>query len=243
MTSPGPGPTGTCVRRARAGEIDRLLAFLIDGRAHLSGSRHPALFRAFLADSFGPSPRTTVAIVEQDSAPVAALLAVNGDLPGWYRRLPLRHPRAALALAAHRARKLPNRLRGRRRARQAAPVGAATHRNVPDVLADEPRLRRGPPKAGEPGPRPSDHGPDLAFCLYVLVAPGHRGEGLGKLVLGASLRHLRAVGATRYDCSFDPRDVAATKLYLSMPFEIRRYPAGYFASIDLHQTEPQELAP
>lgn len=229
------------IRSARRGEVEDLIAFLIRTRAHISGSRDPAVFRALIADSFGSRPRTTIVVGEIDGALAAGLVAVNGDLPGYYRRLPLRHPRAALALVWHRTRKLRSRLTGRRELRKATGEGPAPHPWTPDVLRDDPRLQQPPRPADGPGPHATDHGPEIAFCLTLVVAPDHRGKGLSRQMVEAALGDLRAAGATRYDCSFAPGDVVASRLYLSMPFDIQRFPAGYFASIDLSDVRPAPL--
>ena len=58
MTSDSP----TVIRAVRPTDTDALIDFLIRGRAHISGCRDRAVFRAFIHDSFGPEPRTTVAV-------------------------------------------------------------------------------------------------------------------------------------------------------------------------------------
>lgn len=243
MTAPktGAGDGSLLVRTARPSEAGAVVDLLQRNRAHVSGSRRRTVFVAFLADSFGPQPRTTVTVIERNGMLAGALLVVNGDLPRYYRELPRHHPVAALALVAHRARKLPARTVRRRRARRLVPVGDGRHPSSAPELADEPRLLQAPRPPSAPGPHASDHGLDIAFCVYLLIEEGHRGQGLSKVLLRATLGHLRAGDATRYDCNFVPQDAAAARLYLSMPFDIQRFPSGYFASIDLTAIEPRRL--
>ncbi|WP_426571970.1 GNAT family N-acetyltransferase [Aquihabitans sp. McL0605] len=226
------------VRSVRTGEIDDLIPYLIRNRAHISGSRRPAVYRAFLADAVRPRPLTTVVIAEVDGQCAGTALVVNSDLPAYYRAWMWRHPVAAAQLVGHRARKLPYRLRRRRRLR------AATHTAPPAPLVPP----AGPPGSGadapEPpawGPRP-EQGPGVAFCVYVLVDHDRRGHGIGKLLVEAALGNTRALGSTRFDCSFDLTDPAASRLYPSLGFTVTRTPTGGFASLALAGLTGRRLA-
>ena len=247
MTAPdAPDAPSVAVRSVRRDEVEELIPFLIRGRAHISGSRRPPVFRALLTDADGADPRTTVVVVDVEGAVAGVLFMVNSDLARYNRDLLWRHPVAAAWIVAHRMKKLPYRLRRRRRLRAADgdPSGSDGSMGSPDATPTSPASPAGAPPAVElltPTGQRLEHGPGIAYCVYVLVDRDHRGRGLSKQLVAAALGHAKAIGATRYDCSFDLRDAAATRLYASLGFDLYLYPTGGFATMDLADVPPALL--
>lgn len=235
MTFHVPGQPSVEVRDLERRDVAEVIRLLQRERAHFSGSRRKPVFAALLADAQGPRARTAAAVGVRDGAPIAVIVAIAGDAPTYWRSLLWRHPLAFAALAAHRVKKLPARVTRRRRAKATDQGGAGAHVQLDPQLADEPRLQVAPPGPGEPGPRWGEAGPRTALGLYLVVDRDQRGLGVSEYVFRRVLARLREMGMDRYDCSFDPRSVAAIRMHLSMPFVVYRLPVGYVGTVDLHE--------
>jgi mycothiol synthase len=57
--------------------------------------------------------------------------------------------------------------------------------------------------------------------------PDFQGHGLGKAVMAEGLRRMQAAGMRRASLVFNPTNVAARALYMSMGFRASRYFVGY----------------
>lgn len=221
-------------RLAAPEDRDEVAQMLARSRANISGSRRQVVFRAIVADTrlTAGRPRTIVAVAEEQGRPVGAALVTVGDHHSYWQSFSRRHPVAGAALVAHRLRMLPRRIRRRPATRPPQP-GTGPHPRVDPSLAEDPRLAQPPIPEGEAGPRPTDRGPHIAFLLFIALEPAARGRGLARPLLLEAIRGARAVGLDRMDASFSPANPAAARLYLSLPFAIHRYPAGYYASVNL----------
>ncbi len=225
------------VRDATPADADRVTALLARTRAHISGSRRPQVFRALMADTALPDPRVAVTVGEADGQVIAVHLTIAGDAPGYWRSMVVRHPAAAAALAGHRIKKLPARVLRRRRAKEEAKPTGEAYNAVHQSLADHPRLQVPALAPGEPGPHLGDAGPSIALGLMLVLDPAYRGRGISEGVFRHNLGQLQELGLDRYDCSFRPQDAAAARMHLSMPFDVYRYPTGFFGSLDLHHPD------
>lgn len=221
-------------RLAAHDDRDVVAQLLARSRANISGSRRQVVFRAIVADTrlTAGRPRTIVAVAEEQGRAIGAALVTVGDHHTYWQRFGRRHPVAGAALLAHRLRMLPRRIR-RRRAAHHGHAGTGPHHRVDPSLVHDPRLAQPPIPEGQAGPRPTDRGPHIAFLLFIALEPAARGRGLARPLLLEAIQGARAVGLDRMDASFSPADPAAARLYLSLPFAIHRYPAGYYASVNL----------
>lgn len=200
-------------------------------RVHFVGTRCDAVYRSIVADSLGRRPKLLTVVAERDGELVGFICAVRSDSTRFWRFFLVRHPMAGAAIAWTRARKLPRRIRYRRRknALYDNDLVLTPRVSLPDEVAD--RLGKRPPSSGSP--RPGEHGPTISLVLYVLVDPAARGSGLGVSLYRRMFDELRRVGSTRCDCSFSAKDPAAIRMHCTFPFTIYRLPGGYWASLRL----------
>ena len=212
-------------------DADALVELMRRTGVHFAGTRHDAVYRAIVADSLGTRPRITTVVADVDDTVVAFVSAITADPPAYWRSFVVRHPRAAVAMAWTRTRKLRRRIRYRKRKNALYGTDVVLTPRVelpPEVAA---RLGRRPPVGGSP--RPGEHGPGIALVLFVLVEPTARGLGLGVALYRRLFDELRNAGATRCDCSFSSKDPAAIRMHCTFPFTIYRLPGGYWASLRL----------
>ena len=225
------------VRDGGPADSEQVTDLFVRTRAHISGSRRPQVFRALMADTALPDPRVVATVAECDHKIVAAHLTIAGDAPRYWRTMIYRHPSAAAALAGHRVKKLPARVLRRRAARVQTERPKGAYNAVHESLVDNPRLQVPALGPNDPGPHIGDSGPTIALGLMLVLDREYRGRGISEGVFRHNLGQLQALGLDRYDCSFRPSDAAAARMHLSMPFDVYRYPTGFFGTLDLHHPD------
>lgn len=222
---------GPVARVIEASDREATIDLMRRTRAHFAGARHDAIYAAIVDDSLCSPPRMMTVVAELDGDIVGFNSTIISESRAYWRTLPLRHPAAAAAIARHRLKKLGRRISYRRRNRalyESDEVLVPAVELPPEVAE---RLQQRPPATGSP--RPGEHGPGYAFCLFVGVDPAVRGRRIPAQMFDRIFDELRAVGAQRYDCSFSSKDPAAIRMHLKYPFTVYRLPGGYWASLRL----------
>lgn len=212
-------------------DVSALIELMRHTEVHFVGTRHDSVYRAIVDDSLGRSPKLATIVAEREGDLDGFISAVKSDSVRYWRSFPFRHPRAGAAIAWTRVRKLPRRIRYRRRknAVYESDLVLTPRVELPAEVAS--RLGQRPPDSGSP--RPGEHGPGISLGLFMSIAPSMRGRGLGVLLFERLFVELRRAGAVRYDCSFSSKDPAAIRMHCNYPFTIYRLPGGYWASLRL----------
>ena len=223
------------VRALGPSDIKGFVRLMVAEHESLGGSYSPDVIRAVGRDAARAGGPAVVIVAEGAGEIRAAMVVLIGGSWYFWRRFPLRHPRAGLHLASKRVRKL---IRKRfAKDDSAEPAGpAAPPREVvplPSDLLDEPRLQVPAPTRDADGPHLRDARPDLAYGAMVLVKSELRNQGVGKRLHETAFEVLRDRGITRYDASFLFDYEPSIRMYLSLDFSIYRTSVGYLGSVDL----------
>jgi hypothetical protein len=196
-----------------AADVDGVVQLMQRIGVHFGGSRDRRVLEAVARDGVEHPEEVVLGIGKLDGIPRALVVGLTIRSRYW-KRFPMRHPLAAIALAKHRV------VRRLRKAAGPAP-------NVDNKIAEARALLHDniSPRGRESW---DDESLKIAKVMYVAVDPDARKGGAGAQMYGWYFRHLHTHSFVRCDAHVSSDNVAAVKLHKRFPFRFIEVPGGYF---------------
>lgn len=201
----------------READVEAVVALMERIGVHFAGSRARRVREAVARDGIAYPSEVVFALAVDGGNPCGLVIALVERARYW-RKFTRRHPRAAVAIGAHRLAR-----RVRRRFARGSVAGA---RDIAAVAAT--RTAFGDRITAPGRERWEDAGPGIAKVMYVAVDPAHRRGGVGAALYRWFFRALAAAGIPRCDAEVSEDNVGAATLHRRFPFRVSEVHGGYF---------------